>query len=50
MDGQLSDVSEVFAQGDADESVIIEIPTEGAERGVWGAEYIFGDPVFFKAV
>jgi hypothetical protein len=49
MDGQLSEVGELFAPGEAEGTVIIEIPTEGAADGVWGVEYIFGDPFFFAA-
>lgn len=48
MDGQLSDVSELYADATGSGTVIIEIPAEGAEQGVWGVEYIFGDePIFF---
>ncbi|WP_246854128.1 hypothetical protein [Naasia sp. SYSU D00057] len=50
MDGQLSDVSELFSPGEADGSVIIEIPADGADQGVWGVEYVWGDPHFFAAV
>lgn len=50
MDGQLSDVAELYKDASGTGNVIIEIPAEGAEQGTWGVEYIFGDePIFFGA-
>ncbi|WP_157008885.1 DUF4190 domain-containing protein [Agromyces laixinhei] len=48
MDGQLSDVAELYKDASGTGNVIIEIPAEGAAGGVWGVEYIFADdPIFF---
>lgn len=49
MDGQLSEVGDLFTGGSATGNVIIEIPTEGAEAGTWSVAYLFGDPIFFAA-
>jgi hypothetical protein len=43
MDGQLSEVDELFAGATGTGNVIIEIPIEGAEQGVWGVSYILSD-------
>ncbi len=50
MDWQLSDVSELYADGRATGNVIIEIPEADAAAGTWTVSYIFGDPIFFSAV
>ncbi|WP_159599462.1 DUF4190 domain-containing protein [Agromyces humi] len=48
MDGQLSDISELYTDASGTGTVIIEIPVEGAAAGVWGVEYILaGEPIFF---
>lgn len=47
MDGQLSDVAELYAGASGSGNVIIEIPAEGAAEGVWGVEYILGDDTVF---
>ncbi|MCU1569685.1 MAG: hypothetical protein JWR33_426 [Naasia sp.] len=49
MDGQLSDVEELFTGGEASGTVIVEVPAEEVEKGTWTVSYIFGDPVFFAA-
>ena len=46
MDGQLSDVADLYPDASATANVIIEIPTTSPEAGVWGVSYIGGDPVF----
>lgn len=49
MDGQLSEVGDLFSGASATANVVIEIPSAGAEAGTWSVSYIFGDPIFFAA-
>ncbi|TFC25742.1 hypothetical protein E3O18_06850 [Cryobacterium sp. TMT2-42-4] len=46
MDGQLSDVADLYTDATATANVIIEVPATGPEAGLWGVSYIGGDPVF----
>lgn len=46
MDGQLSDVADLYPDASATANVIIEVPATGPEAGLWGVSYIAGDPVF----
>ena len=46
MDGQLSDVSELFTDAVATGNIVMLIPDTAAETGVWGVSYIAGDPIF----
>lgn len=49
MDGQLSEVDELYPDATGSGTVIIEIPTAAAGSGTWTVASIFGDPVFFAA-
>lgn len=49
MDGQLSDVDELFPDATGTGTIIIELPTAAVGTGTWSVGNVFGDPVFFAA-
>ncbi|HSP53454.1 MAG TPA: hypothetical protein VLO00_11220 [Cryobacterium sp.] len=46
MDGQMSDVADLYTDASATANLVIEVPATGPEAGLWAVSYIAGDPVF----
>jgi hypothetical protein len=49
VDGQLGGVAALQPDGEATGTVIIEVPSDGAEDGTWGVSYLLGEPFYFEA-
>lgn len=45
----ITDINELFPGAQASGNVVIAIPTEAAEQGVWSISPLLGDPIYFAA-
>lgn len=48
-DGEVSSINEMYPNATAEGIVIIAIPVDSPEQGVWSVSTTFGDPMYFKA-
>lgn len=50
VDGDLSEINEMYTPATAAGVIVIAIPVDNAAAGTWTVSSMFGDPTFFKAV